>query len=89
MGDHSQGAIWVELQFKLKYLNYTDVARLCHLASTEVLALFSLLVQMLPETSKICPHVESVLLQIRDCFSGKISSWSIASAYEITILKAF
>lgn len=79
----------MELQFKLRHLNYTDVAKLCRLASTEVLAPFSLLVQMLPETSKICPHVESVLLQIRLCFSGKISSCSIASAYETSILKAF
>lgn len=76
MGYHSQETGYVELQF-----NYTDVAKLCHLDST-VLALFSLLVQMLPETSKICLHTESVLLQIRPCFSGKISSWSVASAYE-------
>lgn len=56
----------MELQFKLKNLNFTDVAKLCHLASPGVLALFSL--QMLPETSKICPHVQLVLLQIRFCF---------------------
>lgn len=43
---------------KLRDLNYTDVTKLCHLASTGVLALFSLLLQMLPQTSKICPHVE-------------------------------
>jgi len=35
--DLSQEAVWVELQFKLKDLNYTDAAKLCHFASTEVL----------------------------------------------------
>lgn len=79
----------MELQFKLKILNFTDVAKLCHLASPGVLALFRL--QMLPETSKICPHIQLVLLQIRFCFSGNISRWSIASAHEIliSILKIF
>lgn len=79
----------MELQFKLKTLNFTDVAKLCHLASPGVLALFSL--QMLPETSKICPQVQLVLPQIRFCFSGNISRWSIASAHEIliAILKIF
>lgn len=79
----------MELHFKLKNLNFTDVAKLCHLASPGVLALFSLLVQMLPETSKICLHIKLVLLQIRFCFSGNISRWSIASAHEIAILKIF
>lgn len=79
----------MELEFKLKDLNFTDVAKLCHLASPGLLALFSFLVQLLPETSKICPHIQLVLLQIRRCFSGNISSWSVASAHEVSILKIF
>lgn len=79
----------MELQFKLKNLNFIDVGKLCHLASPGVLALFSFLVQILPETSKICPHLQLVLAQIRFCFSGNISRWSIASAHEIAILKIF
>lgn len=79
----------MELQFKPKSLNFTDLAKLCHLASPGVLALLSFLVQMLPETSKICPHPQLVLPQIRFCFSGNVSRYSIASAHGIAILKSF